>query len=72
MANSGIFKAFYFKKGFEEAQNFPCFPDVLYKERIEGVEWERGKAGSLAFPASPPSGPWPIVTNLKKMQFPPS
>ena len=37
MANSGIFKAFYFKKGFEEAQNFPCFPGVLYKERIEGV-----------------------------------
>ena len=25
MENSGIFKAFYSKKGFEEAQHFPCF-----------------------------------------------
>ena len=29
MENSGIFKAFYFKKGFEEAQNFPCFTELI-------------------------------------------
>ena len=29
MENSDVFKAFYFKKGFEEVQNFPCFTELI-------------------------------------------